>query len=31
VNPFYYYFNDITGEQYDQMISAAAKNRKPMD
>jgi len=31
VNPFYYYFNDITGEQYDKMIAAAAENRKPMD
>lgn len=31
VNPFNYYFNDITAEQYDKMIEVSARNRKPMD
>lgn len=31
VNPFHYYFDDITGDQYDKMISAAEENRRPMD
>jgi murein DD-endopeptidase MepM/ murein hydrolase activator NlpD len=31
VNPFHYYFNDITAEQYDKMIAVSARNRKPMD
>ncbi|MCF8335083.1 MAG: M23 family metallopeptidase [Bacteroidales bacterium] len=31
VNPFYYYFDDISAEQYDKMIAAAEENRRPMD
>mgnify|MGYP006288019045 CR=1 FL=1 len=31
VNPFHYYFDDITAEEYDKMIVAAEKNRRPMD
>ncbi|MBS3772498.1 MAG: M23 family metallopeptidase [Bacteroidales bacterium] len=31
VNPFHYYFDDITADQYDKMISAAEENRRPMD
>jgi len=31
VDPFNYYFNDITAEQYEQMIAESAKSRKPMD
>ena len=31
VNPIYYYFNDITAEEYDQMIAVVANSRKPMD
>ncbi|MFW5944690.1 MAG: M23 family metallopeptidase, partial [Bacteroidota bacterium] len=31
VNPFHYYFDDITAEQYDKMIEAARENRNPMD
>jgi murein DD-endopeptidase MepM/ murein hydrolase activator NlpD len=31
VNPINYYFNDITAEQYEEMIATAAKSRKPMD
>lgn len=31
VDPFNYYFNDITAEQYEKMIAESAKSRKPMD
>jgi len=31
VDPFNYYFNDITAEQYEQMIAESEKSRKPMD
>jgi murein DD-endopeptidase MepM/ murein hydrolase activator NlpD len=31
VNPLYYYFNDITADEYDEMIAVASKSRKPMD
>lgn len=31
VNPLYYYFNDITADEYDEMISVASRSRKPMD
>lgn len=31
VNPFYYYFNDLTAEQYDKMIAVSTQNRNPMD
>jgi len=31
VDPFNYYFNDITAEQYEKMIAESAKNRQPMD
>lgn len=30
-NPMNYYFNDITAEQYDEMVEVAAKSRRPMD
>jgi murein DD-endopeptidase MepM/ murein hydrolase activator NlpD len=31
VDPFNYYFNDITADQYEKMIAVSARNRKPMD
>ena len=31
VNKLYYYFNDITADEYDEMIAVASKSRKPMD
>jgi len=31
VDPFNYYFNDITAEQYEKMIAESARSRKPMD
>ena len=31
VDPFNYYFNDITAEQYEKMITVSAESRKPMD
>src|SRR6056297_181904 len=31
VDPFNYYFNDITAEQYEKMIAESAKSRNPMD
>ena len=31
VNPMHYYFNDITAEEYDEMIEVASKSRNPMD
>lgn len=31
VDPFNYYFNDITADQYEKMIAVSARSRKPMD
>ncbi len=31
VNPINYYFNDITGDEYEKMIATVAKSRNPMD
>lgn len=30
-NPLYYYFNDISADEYDEMIAVAKKSRNPMD
>jgi len=31
VDPFNYYFNDISAEEYEQMIAVSARSRNPMD
>lgn len=31
VNPINYYFDDLTGEEYEKMISTLSESRKPMD
>ncbi len=31
VDPFNYYFNDITAEQYEKMIAVSSRSRQPMD